>query len=418
MIDRKISVVGLGYVGLPLAVSFAKKMSVVGYDINAARVAQLKGLIDTTKEVTAQQLKQASLSLTTEVSDLKQANFHIIAVPTPIDSSKQPDLTILKSATQAIATILKQGDIVVYESTVFPGATEEVCIPLLESISGLKAGSEFHVGYSPERINPGDKAHTFEKIMKVVSAQDNLTLDIIDRVYSSVVLAGTFRAKSIRVAEAAKVIENTQRDVNIAFINELYLIFDRLGLNIHDVLEAANTKWNFLNFKPGLVGGHCIGVDPYYLAYKAQQVGYYPDVILSGRRVNDGMGKYVAEKTIKKMISNNIAVHQAIVGILGFSFKKNCPDIRNTRVIDIVKELRSYSVNVSVHDPCVDQAEVLERHSLRLVSLTELKNLDALIIAVDHDLFIDIPINTLLNREGVVVDLQNLMAHAELPCNV
>jgi len=339
-VKRIISVIGLGYVGLPVAVAFGKKNRTIGFDVNAERIRELQEGHDRTGEVTSEELAETDLLFTDSIDELRKADFHIIAVPTPVDDAKRPDLSILLKASETVAKALKKGDIVVYESTVYPGATEEDCVPVLERVSGLTFGSDFTVGYSPERINPGDKEHTFTRIMKVVSGSDTATLDVVASVYESVVTAGVHRAASIKVAEAAKVIENTQRDLNIALMNELALIFDRLGIDTLDVLEAAGTKWNFLPFRPGLVGGHCIGVDPYYLTHKAEKIGYIPQVILAGRRINDGVGKFIAQRTIREMIRAGQNILGATVTVLGLTFKEDCPDIRNSKVIDIIRELQ------------------------------------------------------------------------------
>jgi len=405
--DRKISVVGLGYVGLPLAVAFGKKTPVIAFDIKKERIAELFSGVDNTLEVSQDELQSAQIRFTTRSDDLKQANFHIVAVPTPIDKAKQPDLTPLLKASETIGSILKMGDIVVYESTVYPGATEEDCVPVLEDISGLKCGVDFFVGYSPERINPGDKYHSFTKVTKVVSGQNPEVLRIVSDVYASVVEAGVFEASSIKVAEAAKVIENSQRDINIAFVNELKIIFDKMNIDIYEVLGAAKTKWNFLDFKPGLVGGHCIGVDPYYLTYKAQQIGYQPEIILSGRRINDGMGKYIAERTIKKMIKSNMHVHGSKVGILGFTFKENCPDVRNTKVIDIVKELSLYHVTPVVVDPVADHEHVEGIYDLKLNSFQDIKTCEVIVVAVNHKCFQVDHFVTLINSAKVLINLKN-----------
>lgn len=415
--ERKISVVGLGYVGLPVAVAFGLKNKVIAFDINQKRISELKQHIDHTNEVDSVTLSQADLLLTSNAQDLRSADFHIVAVPTPIDKSNQPDLTPLLSASKTVGTQLKPGDIVVFESTVYPGATEEDCVPVLEQASGLTCGKDFFVGYSPERINPGDKEHTFTKITKIVSGQTPEVLNIVAQVYSSVVTAGVYKASSIKVAEAAKVIENTQRDVNIALVNELQKIFDKLDIDTMEVLKAAGTKWNFLPFKPGLVGGHCIGVDPYYLTHKANQVGYHPEVILAGRRINDSMGKYIAEQTIKKIIKAGGSVANAKIGILGFTFKENCPDIRNTRVIDIIHELQEYTANVLVHDPHADNAEVKQEYGVNLVGLDKLKNLNALIVAVGHDEFKAMPVEMLrrcVDELQVMIDVKKVFDHESL----
>lgn len=390
MKEVSISVTGLGYVGLPVAVAFSKKFKTVGFDINEKRVGELKDGIDLTKEVEEDELKSANITFTTNVEDLKECNFHIIAVPTPIDNSKQPDFTPLIKSSESIARVIKKGDIIVYESTVYPGATEEVCVPVLEKISGFKNGTDFKVGYSPERINPGDKTHTFTKITKVVSGQDEESLKIISETYAEVVEAGVFNAASIKVAEAAKVIENTQRDLNIALMNELSVIFDKLDINTNDVIAAAGTKWNFLKFYPGLVGGHCIGVDPYYLTHKAEMIGYHPQVILSGRKINDGMGKFIAEKTVKQLIHSGKNVKDSHVTVLGLTFKENCPDLRNTKVIDVITELESYGINVQVHDPLVDPEEAMKFYGIEIVPFDKLVKADAIIGAVKHKEFTDL----------------------------
>ena len=387
MFSRKISVVGLGYVGLPVAVAFGKHGPVIGFDINENRLEELRAGQDRTNEVSATELGDTQIEFTSKPEVLAQANFHIVAVPTPIDDAHQPDLTPVVKASESVGKALKKGDIVVYESTVYPGVTEDICVPILERVSGLKCGPDFTVGYSPERINPGDKEHTFTKIKKVVSGQDAATLKIVADVYSSVVTAGVYKAASIKVAEAAKVIENTQRDLNIALMNELALIFDRMGIDTLDVLEAAGTKWNFLKFKPGLVGGHCIGVDPYYLTHKAEKLGYIPQVILAGRRINDSMGAFIAQQTIKQMIHAGHAIANAVVTVLGLTFKENCPDLRNSRVIDIIRELEEFDVQVQVFDPVAISAEALHEYGVTLLSLNELKPAAAIVIAVAHDAY-------------------------------
>ncbi|MEF9956859.1 MAG: Vi polysaccharide biosynthesis UDP-N-acetylglucosamine C-6 dehydrogenase TviB, partial [Acinetobacter sp.] len=363
--ELKVAVIGLGYVGLPLAVEFGKKISTIGFDIYQKRIDELKAGQDHTLEVSPQELQQANhLTFTSSLDELKGCNFFIVTVPTPIDDYKQPDLTPLVKASTSIGQILKHNDIVVYESTVYPGATEEVCIPVLEKVSGLEFNKDFFAGYSPERINPGDKLHRVTNILKITSGSTPEVSEFIDEVYNLVIEAGTHKASSIKVAEAAKVIENTQRDVNIALINELALIFNRMGIDTEDVLKAAGTKWNFLPFRPGLVGGHCIGVDPYYLTHKAQSIGYHPEIILAGRRLNDSMGAYVVTQLIKQMIKKKIQVEDAKVLLLGLSFKENCPDIRNTKIIDIVKELEEYHVAVDVYDPWVDSAEAQHEYNI------------------------------------------------------
>jgi len=418
---RKISVIGLGYVGLPVAVEFGKSEKVIGFDINQERVGELKQGYDRTNEVNRDDLKSADVKFTTNAEDLKSADFHIIAVPTPIDAAKTPNLDALRGASITIGRQIKKGDIVVYESTVYPGATEEECIPVLEEESGLIAGKDFFVGYSPERINPGDQVHTFSTILKVVSGQDKQTLDIVANVYSSVVKAGVYKAASIKVAEAAKVIENTQRDVNIALMNELALIFEKLGIDSGDVLDAAGTKWNFLPFQPGLAGGHCIGVDPYYLTYKAAVAGYLPQVILSGRSINDGMGAFVASKIVKALIKRGNNVKDATVTVLGITFKENVPDTRNTRVIDIVNELLEYDINVQIHDPEADADEALHEYEVTLVDYDDLKPADAIILAVGHQSFVDRgwQIAELLKENtGVVFDVNRVLNRQAKPAMI
>ena len=382
--NRIVSVVGLGYVGLPVAVAFGKARRTIGFDINRTRIKELRDGYDRTDEVTADDLAAADILFSDRIEDLREADFHIVAVPTPIDEANQPDLRLMYRASETVGAALKPGDIVVYESTVYPGVTEDECLPILERVSGLKGGVDFRVGYSPERINPGDKEHTFTKIRKVVSGQDAETLEIVAEVYCSVVTAGVFRASSIKVAEAAKVIENTQRDLNIALMNELALIFDRLGIDTGEVLAAAGSKWNFLKFSPGLVGGHCIGVDPYYLTHKAEKLGYIPQVILAGRRINDGMGKFVAQRAVKEIIKSGHPVLGCVITVLGITFKENCPDLRNSKVIDIIKELRDYGVEVQVCDPLADPAEAAHEYGVTLVPHRELKPAVAVIAAVAH----------------------------------
>lgn len=410
--NRVISVVGLGYVGLPLAAAFGQKRRVIGFDINDERIKQLSKCVDNTGEVDVEQLKKADIQFTSDPADLKQANFHIVAVPTPIDSAKQPDLSIVINASKIVASQLKQGDIVVYESTVYPGVTEEECVPILEKVSGLHCGEDFFVGYSPERINPGDREHTFTKITKVVSGQNAAVLDIIAEVYGSVVEAGVYRVSSIKVAEAAKVIENTQRDLNIALINELALIFNKMNIDTTEVLQAAGSKWNFLPFTPGLVGGHCIGVDPYYLTHKADMIGLHPQVILAGRRVNDSMGKYIAEQTIKQLIRLHCSVNGARVGILGLTFKENCPDIRNTKVIDIYHELKEYGVDVLVHDPMVDVNAAQKEYAIKLHEWNDLHELDAIILAVPHKQILQKAPEEIVNKlrkPRLVIDIKSVL---------
>ena len=420
--QRKVSVVGLGYVGLPVAVAFGKQEQTIGFDINAARVTELKGGHDSTMEVEDADLRATNILFTSDPTALKQADFHIVAVPTPIDNAKRPDMTPVLRASETIGKQLKKGDIVVYESTVYPGATEEDCVPVLERCSGLKCGVDFFVGYSPERINPGDKEHTFTKITKVVSGQTPEVLDIVAKVYESVVVAGVHRAPTIKVAESAKVIENTQRDLNIALMNELALIFQRMGIDTRDVLAAAGTKWNFLKFDPGLVGGHCIGVDPYYLTHKAQIVGYIPEVILAGRSINDNMGRYVAGQAIKLMIQAGLPVKGGIVTVLGLTFKEDVPDLRNTRVTDIIDELQDYGVEVQVTDPCAHAAEAHVEYGIELIPTDKLKPAHAVVLAVPHKQYLDAGwagvVKQLKNGAGVVIDVKAKLDRGSLPANI
>ncbi len=416
---RKIAVVGLGYVGLPIAVAFGKRQRVIGFDINKAKIAELQKGLDRTGEVSSADLKATDVQYTFQPSDLKAADFIIVAVPTPINEALQPDLTALRKSSELIGANLSPGSIVVFESTVYPGATEEVCQPILEQASGMKCGVDFKLGYSPERINPGDKEHTLEKIIKVVSAQDDASLEIVANTYELVVKAGIHRASSIKVAEAAKVIENTQRDLNIALMNELALIFHRLGIDTKSVLDAAGTKWNFLKFSPGLVGGHCIGVDPYYLTAKAESVGYHPQVILAGRRINNGMGKFVAEQTMKLLGQLPRPVNDLKVAVLGLTFKENVPDLRNSRVPDIIQELREYGVQVLVHDPIAEPEEAVAEYGIHLQQWNDLKNVDGLIIAVAHRAYAEMGLQGLLKplrnqQEGVVIDVKSLLDRAKL----
>ena len=408
---KTISLVGLGYVGLPIAIAFAKKANVIGFDISEKKIAQYKQGLDPTKEVGDEEVKETTVMFTSNEEDLKQAHFHIVAVPTPVGEDKTPDLTPVISATKTVARNLVKGSYVVFESTVYPGVTEDLCIPLLEEGSGLKVGRDFKVGYSPERINPGDQVHRLETIVKVVSGMDEESLDVIARVYELVVDAGVHKASTIKVAEAAKVIENAQRDINIAFMNELSIIFNRLNIDTIDVLKAAGTKWNFLPFRPGLVGGHCIGVDPYYLTYKAAQVGYTSKIILSGRQINDDMGAYVVGQLIKTMVKHQVNMKESRVGIMGFTFKENCPDTRNTRVIDMVLELKDYGIDPIIVDPIADQEEALEEYGLTFAAKNDLFELDALIVAVSHDEFKtwkkDIP-SFFKNNSPILFDLKAL----------
>jgi UDP-N-acetyl-D-galactosamine dehydrogenase len=391
MLDLKnaqIAIIGLGYVGLPLAVEFGKKRSVLGFDINSRRIEQLRSGEDATRETTPEELAEAKhLTYSSQKSELTSCQIFIVTVPTPIDEHKRPDLTPLLKASETVGNALKKGDIVIYESTVYPGCTEEDCVPVLEKHSGLKFNQDFFCGYSPERINPGDKSHRLATIKKVTSGSTPEIADAVNDLYREIIVAGTHSAPSIKVAEAAKVIENTQRDLNIALMNELSVIFNRMGIDTHDVLEAAGTKWNFLPFKPGMVGGHCIGVDPYYLTHKAEELGYNPQVILAGRRINDNMGRYVARNTIRLMLKNGIDVARSTVGVMGMTFKENCPDIRNSRVIDIVHELQSWNVNVVVTDPWADPDEVRHEYGVELVEINSDRRVDALVVAVAHDVF-------------------------------
>ena len=391
---QKIAIIGLGYVGLPLAVEFGKKREVIGFDINQERITQLKDGNDSTLETTLQELKDATqLSYTTNIDDIKDCEFYIVTVPTPIDKNKMPDLMPLEKASETVGKVLKKGDIVIYESTVYPGATEEICVPILEQHSGLKFNESFYCGYSPERINPGDQEHRVTTIKKVTSGSTAIVANIVDELYQEIIVAGTHKASSIMVAEAAKVIENTQRDVNIALINELALIFNRLNIDSEEVLKAAESKWNFLPFRPGLVGGHCIGVDPYYLTHKAIEVGYNPEMILAGRRLNDNMGIYIADQVSKLMIKKRIHVADANVLIMGLTFKENCPDLRNTRVIDLVSEFENFNSNVDVYDPWVDQVEAYREYGITLVSEPINNNYDAIVLAVAHDEFKQMTLN-------------------------
>lgn len=386
--DQKIAVIGLGYVGLPLAVEFGKKRSTIGFDINQSRIDDLTAGIDNTLEVDACELAEAThLSFTTDLNDLRACNIYIVTVPTPIDGNRAPDLTPLRKASQTVGQVLKAGDTVIYESTVYPGATEEDCVPILETVSGLTFNTDFFAGYSPERINPGDKEHRLATIMKVTSGSTSEVAEMVDALYGEIITAGTHKAESIRVAEAAKVIENTQRDLNIALINELSIIFNRMGIDTEAVLKAAGTKWNFLPFRPGLVGGHCIGVDPYYLTSKAEAMGYHPQVILAGRRINDGMGSYVADQLVKAMLKRRVHVDGARVLVLGLTFKENCPDIRNTKVVDVVRELNDYGINVDIHDPWVNAENARHEYGVELTPQPESGVYDGIILAVAHDEF-------------------------------
>jgi len=420
MKERKVAVVGLGYVGLPIAVAFGKHRPTIGFDINKAKIEELRKGFDRTGEVSQADLQTSRVQYSADPADLKGADFIVVAVPTPIDESLHPDLEALRRSSELIGKNMSPGTIVVYESTVYPGVTEEVCLPILEKASGLKAGGDFKVGYSPERINPGDKEHTLEKIVKVVSAQDKETLEIVAATYGVVVKAGVHKAESIKVAEAAKVIENTQRDLNIALMNELALIFHRLGIDTKGVLEAAGTKWNFLKFSPGLVGGHCIGVDPYYLTHKAESVGYHPQVILAGRRINNGMGKFVAEQTMKRLGQLGRPVKEMKVVVLGLTFKENVPDLRNSKVPDIIKELQEYGVHVLVHDPLAESEEAVAEYGLHLSEWEKLQNADGIVLAVAHRAYVEMGAGKILSllrneKQGVVIDVKSLLDHTKLP---
>ena len=417
-----IAVIGLGYVGLPVALAFAKKFpNTVGFDINLEKVAALKEGIDSTGEVSIDDLKASTLKITTDIVDLADTNFFVVAVPTPIDGNRCPDLTPLIKASEIVGKVLKPGCVVVYESTVYPGVTEDICGPVLAKVSDLRQGIDFKLGYSPERINPGDKAHTLEKIVKVVAGEDAETLEQVANVYATIVNAGVYRTSSIQVAETAKVIENTQRDLNVALMNELAIICDHLGIRTSDVLAAASTKWNFLGFKPGLVGGHCIGVDPYYLTTKAQQVGYYPQVILAGRRINDSMGKYLGERLVKLLVQANLPIKGARVGILGLTFKENVPDLRNSRVPDIVAELRQFGIEPLVHDPLADIQQAQQLYGIQLIDWQDFSNLDAIVFAVNHQAYLDIPRDQLLacvRPDGVLMDVKSVFDPATVPSSI
>ncbi len=413
----RICVIGLGYVGLPLARLFSTKFSTIGYDLNPKRVKEIMSGHDSTLELDDSLLQSAiekGFRCTNDLVEIRDCNFFIVAVPTPVDKTNNPDLRPLYGASETVGKVISKGDIVVYESTVYPGVTEDECVPVIERVSGLKLNQDFYVGYSPERINPGDKEHTVEKIKKVTSGSTPEAAQIINAVYSSIITAGTYMASSIKVAEAAKVIENSQRDINIAFVNELAKIFNRMGIDTQEVLEAAGTKWNFLPFKPGLVGGHCIGVDPYYLAQCAQRYGYHPEIILAGRRMNDGMGEYVANQVVKLMLKKGIQVLDSNILILGFTFKENCPDVRNTRVIDIVHTLEEYKANVTVHDPWANPE--IAKHEYRIDVLNELPNqkFDAVILAVAHDQFKSINLDAIINRHSVVYDVKGYLNFDEI----
>lgn len=420
--EEMISVVGLGYVGMPIAVAFAKKAGVIGFDVNAEKVKLYQSGIDPTNEVGDDAIRNSSVEFTTNENRLKDAKFHIVAVPTPINSDKTPNLAPVEGASRTVGRNLTKGSIVVYESTVYPGVTEDICIPILEQESGLKCGIDFKVGYSPERINPGDKVHTLEKIIKIVSGMDDESLEEIAKVYELVIDAGVHRASSIKVAEAAKVVENSQRDINIAFMNELAMVFDRMGIDTREVIEAMNTKWNAMGFYPGLVGGHCIGVDPYYFIYEAEKLGYHSQIILSGRKINNGMGKFVAEATIKKLIMTNKVVRQAKVVILGMTFKENCPDTRNSKVIDIIDSLKEYGIEPVIVDPVADKSEAKEVYDIELAELSQVKDADCVILTVAHEQFKsmqmsdfdDLYCSDLDNSEKILVDVKSILNRVEV----
>ncbi|MBW8198574.1 nucleotide sugar dehydrogenase [Flagellimonas abyssi] len=421
MNNNKIAVIGLGYVGLPLARLFATKYPVVGFDINESRIKELQTGVDSTLEVENEVLQSVlidkpletnGLYCSNKIDDIAHANIYVITVPTPVDKNNRPDLTPLKKSSETVGKVLKKGDIVIYESTVYPGATEEECIPVLESISGLKFNEDFYAGYSPERINPGDKLHTVEKILKVTSGSTPEIGKVVDELYSSVITAGTHLAPTIKVAEAAKVIENSQRDINIAFVNELAKIFNLMDIDTHAVLEAAGTKWNFLPFKPGLVGGHCIGVDPYYLAQRAQEFGYHPEIILAGRRLNDSMGGYVASEIIKLMVKKDLRIKGAKVLVLGITFKENCPDVRNTRAVDVIKQLMDYGTDVTVYDPWANPAEVEHEYGLSITKNLPDEKFDAVVLTVAHQKFLEMELRPLLKQDGVLYDVKGIIKEA------
>lgn len=418
MNDIKIAIIGLGYVGLPLAHLFAKKYPVVGFDINLARVQQLRNGEDFTKEVSNIALQEVikdtpnarkGLFCTEQIEHIRQCNYYIVTVPTPVDNANKPDLTALFKSSETIGKVIKKGDIVIYESTVFPGATEEECIPIIEKISGLKFNLDFFAGYSPERINPGDKEHTVEKILKVTSGSTPEVGKKVDQLYKSVITAGTYLAPSIRVAEAAKVIENSQRDINIAFVNELAKIFNLMGIDTQEVLKAAATKWNFLPFSPGLVGGHCIGVDPYYLAQKAQEYGYHPEIILAGRRMNDSMGNYVAAEVVKLMVQNDLKVKGSNILVLGITFKENCPDVRNTKAVDVINNLSSYGAKIDVYDPWASPEEVKREYNLTTYTHLPKKTYDAIVLTVAHSQFLNLDLNAMLKTHSIIYDVKGVL---------
>lgn len=414
--NEKISVIGLGYVGMPLAVAFAKKVNVIGFDLNEEKIELYRSGIDPTNEVGNEEIKLTTVDFTSDESKLKEAKFHIVAVPTPINSDKTPNLDAVEGASTIVGRNLVKGSIVVYESTVYPGVTEDICIPILEKESGLKCGIDFKVGYSPERINPGDKVHTLEKIIKIVSGIDKESLEEISKVYELVIQAGVHKASSIKVAEAAKVVENSQRDINIAFMNELAMVFDRMGIDTKEVIEAMNTKWNALKFYPGLVGGHCIGVDPYYFIYEAEKLGYHSQIILSGRKINDGMGKFVADAIIKKLIHSNKVVKESKVVIMGITFKENCPDVRNSKVVDIITSLKEYDIEPLIVDPHANPKDVRQEYGIQLSQINEIKEVDCLVFAVAHEEFkglsmneIDAMFGNFENKEKVIIDVKSII---------
>ncbi len=419
--EENLSLVGLGYVGMPIAIEFAKRgVNVIGFDLNKAKIETYKSGVDPTHEVGDDDIKNSTVYFTSDETDLKRAKFHIVAVPTPVNDDHTPDLSCVEGASRILGRNLTKGSVVVFESTVYPGVTEDVCVPILEQESGLKCGQDFKIGYSPERINPGDKVHRLNTITKIVSGMDEQTLDCVAKVYEIVVDAGVHRAESIKVAEAAKVIENSQRDINIAFMNELSIVFNKLGIDTKAVLEAAGTKWNFLKFAPGLVGGHCIGVDPYYLTYKAEMLGYHSQIILAGRRINDDMGRYVAEQTVKKLIAAETPVRNAKIGILGFTFKENCPDTRNTKIIDIVKELKEYGIIPIISDPTADADEAKRLYNIDFCKISDIKDCDAVILAVAHDDFAKLTmadVDAMLKKEDnskkVVIDIKGILNRKE-----
>jgi UDP-N-acetyl-D-glucosamine/UDP-N-acetyl-D-galactosamine dehydrogenase len=411
---EKIGIIGLGYVGLPLAIEFGKIVDVVGFDISSARIAELQNGSDRTREVSPEEIRLSKLlRFTTDLKELSACNFYIVTVPTPVDEYRKPDLKPLESASHTVGQVLKKGDIVIYESTVYPGCTEEICVPILEKATGLKFNKDFFVGYSPERINPGDKAHRLPTIKKVTSGSTPEAAEKIDNLYKRIVTAGTHKASSIKVAEAAKVIENSQRDINIAFVNELAMIFERVGIDTHEVLEAAGTKWNFLPFRPGLVGGHCIGVDPYYLTHKAESLGYHPEVILSGRKINDNMGMHIGNSVIKLMAKNNVPINKSDVLVLGITFKENCPDIRNSKVVDVIRELESFGTTVDVYDPQADAAEVKHEYGLQLTK-TLVKKYHAIVLTVSHKEFADLDLSKISYDNTVVYDVKGFLDRTKI----